>query len=161
MRCQGRKNQTGFTLVELLIALAITAIVLSKAVSFGIGWVQSATIADTQSSLTEAIARAKSIALMNDISVVDGSHVASVCVADNNLVTLHKKTIVDAVGCRGEIVWQQLLSSDVVIRDGIERMSCMCFDNRAHRTLKNCSNCSVTNTVSINVGNDYEVTGIL
>lgn len=61
-KCKSR----GFTLIELMVVLLISAILMMMAVPFTIAWMDSSRQLQARGDLTDAIGRVKAVALRND-----------------------------------------------------------------------------------------------
>ncbi|GHD67513.1 pilus assembly FimT family protein [Jeongeupia chitinilytica] len=71
-------RQCGFTLIELIITIAILALLLAVGVPFTQRWGQSARVQQVESTLKQGFAHAKAIALRNPNGVKDGTATAAV-----------------------------------------------------------------------------------
>lgn len=71
----------GFTLIELMVGIAIMAMVLASSVSLGGGWIDEARATDARSQIRLAYSKAKAFALMNSNSSVTVASV--VCIANS------------------------------------------------------------------------------
>lgn len=77
-------QQAGFTLVELLVTLAITAFLLMASAPFAADGSASAQVKEADSKLRSAYGLAKAMALRNPNAVLDGSYTAASLVVLND-----------------------------------------------------------------------------
>jgi len=124
-------HSRGFTLVELLVVVAIVAVLMLVTVPYGGTWVRSAKLSVAKGELTQAHGFAKGAAFRNQWAAVN-------------------------TDSKGNVIWSAQLDSSVSITQNATRLSCMCFDNLAQLTLGGCSACSTTGTLDIAVGADSD-----
>lgn len=120
----------GFTLVELMITLALIAIIAMAAVPYTASWIHAAQVQTTAANLEQAFAKAKALALRNPSGVTASAPAASVKLA-GNIVIVCSGAAGDA-GCSlggGNMVWQGNVTDGVAIQSGGAALSSIVFDN--------------------------------
>lgn len=137
--------QQGFTVIELMMAVAITSILLFGATVFGSYWINSSRLNITQSQMTEALNRAKSLGLRN-INGVTTNQPAAFLTNQNGTLTLCTDE-----AC-SQVIWQTILPNGVSMTINGSNLTCIAFDNQG--LPMNYSNC-----MNLNVGTqNYEIT---
>ena len=63
----------GFSLIELMVGIAIMAVVMASSVSLGGGWVDESRVTDARSQLRLAYSKARAYALRNSNAVTTAS----------------------------------------------------------------------------------------
>ncbi len=152
------KFERGFSLVELMIILAITALLATAAAPLTSGWVRDAELTEVRGSLTQAFGRAKAASLRNFRGAQSNAPVAAICLA-NNTVTVREGTSTNAPSCSantGTLVWQNPLDSNVTITSSGSAVSCLCFDNRGLLTNNACASCSTAGTLTLTAGSQND-----
>jgi prepilin-type N-terminal cleavage/methylation domain-containing protein len=81
---QTRRRQAGFSLVELMVTLAITSFLLMAAAPFAADGSASAQVKEANSKLRAAYGLAKAMAIRNPNGVLDGSYTAASLVVLND-----------------------------------------------------------------------------
>lgn len=120
-----RSIQSGFTLIELMVGLAITALLLATAVPLSTGWVNSADVTQTKAALQKAFSQTKSIALENPDKVTGDSAAAFMCVSGN---TVRVQTI-DHGTCGSGDVWKAGINSSVTLSVNSAAFNCIGLNN--------------------------------
>lgn len=148
----------GYTLIEVLIVIAILAFVVLLAAPLSGTWVSDANIQETQGQLQEAVGKAKSIALRNQMMALGGAPVAAICISNAMALTVRKGTAGVPPSCvaplAGEQVWQTQISTKVSIKQSSTVVSCICFDNKGLVTTNDtCSTCANSTALDLIIGN--------
>ncbi|BCE01546.1 prepilin-type N-terminal cleavage/methylation domain-containing protein [Marinicellulosiphila megalodicopiae] len=115
-------KNTGFSLIELMVVIAIIAILAGIAVPSFIAQINHTRIDDAQSALIQAVGRARAIALRNEVGNFEGKQSTVVCFdSSTTAISLHGAvrnvagTLVDA-NCTDNQIWiHNTLHSDIRI----------------------------------------------
>lgn len=137
------KKEQGFTLIELMVLLVITAILASAAIPFAVGWASGARQMDAKNLFTQALGQAKSLAVLNPQSVSSGSPVSRLRVNNNTY------QVVDVSS--NSVVWSAAVPRNVSLHIGSSDFSCVQFDNRGLKLSGN--GCGVQDTVVVRSSN--------
>lgn len=168
-------RNSGFTLIEVLIVIAIFAMIILVGVPLTGGWVTDANRLETEGQLTQAMGRAKAAALRNymgatneeDPVTKEVAPVAAICLSDANLLTIRQGTPGSpptAPSCdpaTGTQLWQAQLHKNIKVKVKVQPDSadfvCMCFDNRGVPTQGgSCSSCTKSMDFSLIAGGETE-----
>lgn len=148
----------GFTLIEVLIVIAIIGALVLVAAPLTGGWVKEANITNVESAMNEAIGRAKAIALRNENAITGNNAVAAICIdsATRKLTVLESASAGASPDCTtptGAQVWQSQLSTDIAVTVAGASVTCLCFDNKSILTqASNCSTCTNATNFNLNSG---------
>ena len=113
--------QQGLTLVELMVVVAIMSILAMLSAQFGFQWSNSAKVTQTQASLQQAYAIAKSTALQNYRAQAGGSAAAVLCLSSAQL------NVFQGGSCSGSAVWTRPVASGVAIQFGSPAATALCI----------------------------------
>lgn len=146
-------KQRGFTLIEVMIVIAIFSLIILVAAPISGGWVRDADLLTTESQLTEAVGRAKAASLRNARSATGENPAAVVCRSNTNLLTVMEGTTAAAPSCTptGTQVWQAQMKSNITVQVNSAAFNCLCFNNKgAITTAAPCtSSCATSTTFSL------------
>lgn len=119
-----RRGLRGFTLVELMIGLALSAMLALLALPFTVSWTKSARQLQVRGDLADAIGRAKALALRNAALRLPTQAVSRVRVVDGSIEVWN-------VGTAAR-VWSAAMPSDVRLRlaDRSTDYACTSFNSR-------------------------------
>ncbi|SDW62008.1 prepilin-type N-terminal cleavage/methylation domain-containing protein [Pseudomonas kuykendallii] len=129
-----RRQARGFSLIELMISVALLAFLVLIAGPFTSAWSNGAKVRDAEGVLNQGIGRAKAAALRNRYGIVDGKPAATLCLSDSNLLSLHEANDKDTPAtCLTHSPWQAQLpaSVSVTLTADASTLSCLSFDNHA------------------------------
>ncbi len=103
-------RHTGFTLIELMVTIAIMTILMLLAIPLTMSWVNSAQVGETKSLLMQGFGHAKSVALRNPdaIKASDSDRVAGLKLIDGATLLVCKgdPTLGACAEGGGNLVWQ-------------------------------------------------------
>lgn len=147
----------GYTVIEVMIVIAILATLALSVSPLTGSWIQSSDLTETEAQLTQGIARAKSASIRNLRAASNGAPVAALCISGTKMMTILEGTSSDAPNCAtptGTQLWQSQLDTDVNIvnKDSSSAVSCLCFDNRGVITTSGCSSCAATANFTLSTG---------
>lgn len=112
------KASEGVTLLELMVVLAIVAILLLLAVPLGSAWIAGAQVAETKALLQQGYANARALALRNPAASSDGAPSAALKL-DGDFLLVCKGDRSNSACARtdasGTVVWK----TDVVRGTGV------------------------------------------
>lgn len=162
---RSRKNDTffqarGFTLIEILLVVAIFAVLLLVGIPLSSQWVKNANLVDAEAQLTQAVGRAKATALRNQMAATGNSPVAAVCLNNSNVLSMLEGVYGTPPNCTstppsGNTTWQVQLKQGVTIKNAGGAFSCVCFSNKGFLTnTGNCSACSSTTDFTLEAGSE-------
>jgi prepilin-type N-terminal cleavage/methylation domain-containing protein len=145
------KLTPGFTLVEILIVVALIATLAMVAVPMGNSWTSSAESVNTKGVLTQAISRAKSTAMRNGNKISETNAVTSVCVTSGKVEVREASGTVTSAHCSsngGSATWSSKIGTGLTIKENNQALTCMCFSTKGLLTTSpsNCSSCAATST---------------
>lgn len=157
----------GFSLIELMVGIAIMAVVMASSVSLGGGWVDESRVTDARSQMRLAYSKARAYALRNSNAVTTAS--AWMCL-NNGVVYVYESTTAKPTGpttC-GDAgsVWHADLAGgtttkvEMALAANSTAFSCLGFSNRGlpvGATLTG-SACTTAQTLYVKRGNTNEAT---
>lgn len=154
MRCH-----RGYTLIEILIVIAILASVVLLAAPLTGSWTTDANFQESEGQFKEAIGKAKSVALRNEMRALGETPVAAICISGTNALTVRKGATDTPPSCAatpaGAQVWQTQISTKVTIKSNSSPVSCICFNNKGLVTNNgNCSACASKTELELIIGSD-------
>jgi len=97
-------RQSGITLIELMIVVAIIGLLAVVTTPFTQGWIDEARVNDARSLLHRGYAEAKALALRNPENA-QGNQVAA-CLLLSDGVLLVRESQPSGAACNGDTVWQ-------------------------------------------------------
>lgn len=148
----------GFTLIEVMIVIAIFSLIILVAAPLSGGWVRDADLLTTESQLTEAVGRAKAASLRNASAATGENPAAVVCRSNTNLLTVIEGTSAVAPSCTptGTQVWQAQMNSKVTVQVNSTAFNCLCFNNKgAVTTTAPCNACAASTSFSLDAGGSH------
>lgn len=139
-------REQGFSLIELIITLAVLGILLMVGVPLTRAWSDSAYQREAAGLLQQGISRAKATALRNKGGAQNTSPAAILCLSESKL------TVRELGSCSaGDILWSVALPSSATVTAQKKNLSCVAFDNRG--LVVEGTSCSTT-TLQVSVGNE-------
>lgn len=152
------KLSGGYTLIEVLIVIAILASLVLVAAPLTGSWLNASHLQESGGQLKEAVSRAKSIALRNAIAATGDTPVSAVCLNATRELSVRQSTIATPLNCPtavGEKSWQAKVSEKIGIKQNSTVFICVCFDNKALvTTAGTCLACSGDTEFEISAGGD-------
>lgn len=145
----------GFTLIELMITIALLAFLLSIAAPYTSAWSNNAKLLEGQRIVEEGIGRAKALALRNpNESTVDGATPAALLCLDSDSQTLSLYAPSGST-CSGTARWSSRLPTGFSVKVGTQGLNSLPFDNRG-LLLADSANPSMssTRTLTFSVGQE-------
>lgn len=148
-------RQQGFTLIELMITIALLAFIVLIAAPLGGGWVRSADLIEVEGDMTQAFGRARAQALRNLPGAVGADPATAVCLSDTHQLTVLQGTDTDLPSCgtnTGTVLWQTQLDTDVTVEFAGNDFSCACYNNQGYLTTQECAGCATEPKFKLVVG---------
>lgn len=155
-----KKLYRGFSLVELLVVLAVSGILLGSTIPLGSHWMKSANLSTVDGEMSHGIGKAIAAALRNEQAVDSMEPAAALCLSDTNQLTVLEANASDLPNCSagtGKTVWTTSMPSNATITADGSDISCLCFNPYALLTTHNCSSCTTKNTLDLSIGNVKKV----
>lgn len=85
-----KRRKAGFTLIEMMVTLAIMALLLLVGAPLGRAWVANAHIAQAESQLLQAYERTRALALRNPAGVTAPTTAATLCITNGNTLKVYQ-----------------------------------------------------------------------
>ncbi len=158
------KRQHGYTLIEIMMVVAIIALLAMTGTALTGTWVQDANLVQVEGDLTQAIGRAKSSALRNEMTALGDAPVTAICISQSNFLTILEGSNGTSPSCSpasGSEIWHTQLDSDVTVKVGGTAISCMCFNNQGLLTDNACAGCSTSSELQLLTGNNHSETAYI
>jgi len=146
------RNESAFTLVELLTVIAIVGVLAGISVPAASFWLDRSKVISATGNLKEAIGYAKGAAVRNFGVAASGVPVSAVCISETNELRVLEGTTNTTPDCSSttqSALWSTNMNSDVQVTDNGESVQCLCFNSTAILTTNQCSSCQADPVVSI------------
>ncbi|MGE8232192.1 MAG: pilus assembly FimT family protein [Stenotrophomonas sp.] len=141
------RRATGFSLIELMVTLAVMAVLALASMPFARQWIDSNRQMQARNLLWEAVSQTRSLALRNPEHVIGAATSARLQRSERSLQVLR--------GDGNEVLWQgelprggeyRLTGGDdyadaEALQAAADQLSCVAFDNRGQR-LPGAASCS-------------------
>ncbi len=165
----------GFSLIELMVVVALLAFLLMLAVPFTNTWSANAKLRDAENQLHQGVGRAKALALRNHAGMTNNQAVAKLCIKnDTSNKTLELKLYHAEKTALGEankpakcysadqeLIWQANPSNKVSIEiediksNRVMDFTCLAFDSRGLQIdLTDSDNCQKGSEYTLSIGDD-------
>lgn len=144
----------GFTLIEVMIVIALIAFIAVIGAPLGGGWVRQADLLEVEGDLTQAFGQARAAAMRNLPGVTGADPVAVVCVSNTGALEVRVGqrdfavatpvlTLPSCTALSGEVIWQTQLDTDVALTYNGTAFSCACFSSQGllTTTASQCTAC--------------------
>lgn len=120
-------RQRGFNLIEMMVVIAIMALLSMIAAPFTTAWIDAARVRESTHRLVEAMAHAKSLALRNGGAVAGDTPSAVLIVADSKLCVYGATPA--AVKCTNQAAWTSAASAQIALNGA--SFQCVALNNMA------------------------------
>ncbi|MNO43262.1 Fimbrial protein precursor [compost metagenome] len=148
------KRHAGFSLIELMIVVALIGILVGLAAPFTSTWTDSAQVREAEGLLNQGIGRAKAIALRNRFGMIDSQASALLCLSQDNLLSLHEAASAGSeASCASPQTWSAQLPRRVALQNDGADFDCLALDARALPLGKN--GCSTSQSFALSAGKEH------
>ena len=141
-------SERGFSLVELMVVLALLGFLLMLVVPFTSTWSANAKLRDAENLLHQGVGRVKALAQRNNLGI-KGSEVAARLCLDNATAKLE---VYPADTCSGTTAWSAQLPTAISIKNDGALFSCLAMSNRGLPLSK--GNCSIKSEYTLSIGGE-------
>lgn len=143
----------GFTLIELMITIAIFGILLFIGAPLTKAWSDSATQRDAAGMLKQGISRAKAMALRNPGAALDNAPAAVLCRSDQTL-KLFSIANAQSIACasNSNILWTAQIPTSARVQAAGAEIACVAFSSRG-LPVAGGSACT-TSSIDVTVGSE-------
>lgn len=152
----------GFTLIEVMVVIGLVAFLLTLGVPLAREWVQSAHQREAAGTLSEALGRAKALALRNPQGLTDQTlPAAAVCMTAGKLAVV--PATAQKITCDTKPEWTRPLPPDASIVVTLTNIpfQCVAYNERGVALVTSVSNLSCTQaSLDVNVASE-EVVNVL
>lgn len=121
------KKHKGFTLIEILVTLAILVLLLLLVDPFTISWSHEASVLEAKSKISQTFLMAKSYSLRNPQAVTQGNVAASI-VRNNDIIFVCTGAI--ALCNDSSALYKAILPNSIIIKNGNNTFVSTTFNNR-------------------------------
>jgi prepilin-type N-terminal cleavage/methylation domain-containing protein len=119
---------SGFSLIEMMVVVAILGILAVAGTALTVNWVKQAEITKTVASLANAISLAKSISIRNERGFTDNSAASQICLNSNNILSVYKPTSTASASCTSTSIYSYQIPANVQIKDvSSTPLNCIAF----------------------------------
>lgn len=146
----------GFTLIELMITLAIFSFLITMGSQLTKSWTDSARQLEAANLLKQGISRAKATALRNPGAAQSNAPAAALCSSGQTL-KLFSVADLASINCAAtdNILWQANLPGSAALQNGGTNITCIAFNSRGLPVTG--SNSCTTSTINVTVGSEDSV----
>jgi prepilin-type N-terminal cleavage/methylation domain-containing protein len=147
---QPPRRALGFTLIEVVVVMALTAMLLVLSVAFGMQWANSAAVSTGQGVVEHAYSMAKATALANPGASTGTAAASIVC------FTTTQVSVYAGGACSGSAVWSGALPSGVAVLFGSPTPSatanCIALSDAATVVVPASSGCTASSQYAVSKG---------
>lgn len=149
-------RQQGFTLIELMIAIAIFGLLMTFGAQLTKSWTDSAQQNEAANLLKQGISRAKATALRNPGGAMGTSPAAVLCRSGQSLklFSLADQASLDCTS-NTSVLWQASLPASANLQVGGTNLTCIAFNSRGLPV--NGSSTCATSTINVTAGSESAI----
>ena len=147
-------RQKGISLIELMVTIAILAILVITGTSLTGLWSKQAELDKATMSLKSAMGIAKATAIRNEFALNTNQPSSQICFDEiTKQLTIHKASSTGSASCSSPIVFNYPLHSDTVIKNSDTSLfKCYAFNNFGQVTTEITTNCKTNLSLTISNG---------
>ncbi|MBM7062773.1 prepilin-type N-terminal cleavage/methylation domain-containing protein [Pseudomonas sp. UL073] len=147
------KRAGGFSLVELMITVALLGVLVMIAGPFTAAWSNSAQLRDAEGHLNQGLGRAKAHALRNRYGMIDSQPAALLCLGQDRRLSLHEAASASTpASCSSPQIWSAQMPERVSVQSNGTAFACLAFDAKGRPAAL--SGCSTSQTFALTAGSD-------
>ena len=146
----------GFTLVEVMVAVSLIAILAAVGAPLTAQWTTSAEQTSAKGVMAQAVGRAKALAMRNQFGINEDKSAAAICLSNTNQVqVLTASSTITSVNCGtggGVSTWQSTMGSSLSFKVAGSTLSCLCFDTKGkiiNTSASSCNACAGSTDITI------------
>ena len=155
------RQHSGFTLIELMITIAVLSIILFMGSSLTRSWIDRSQVNNAINSLKSSLTQAKTAAIRNTDNQAMTQPAVSVCVTDNEILIIRNKNN-DAANCsltntNNTLLKKSELAKNISIKQDNSSFNCIAFNSVGMVTQVIGTNCSTNSNFSFVVEKNNEI----
>lgn len=147
------RRAKGFTLIELMITIAIFGILLFVGAPFTKAWGDSANQREAAGLLQQGISRAKATALRNPGKALDDAPAAALC-RSGQALKLFSVANAQSIDCSAttNVLWTAQIPASAVVQASGADIACIAFNSRGLPVAG--GNACTTSTINVTAGSE-------
>lgn len=147
------RRNSGFTLIELMVTIAIAGMLLFIGAPLSKAWTDSAHQRDAAGLLSQGISRAKATALRNPGGAQEEAPAAALC-RSGQVLKLFSIADTQSISCSAtaNILWTAQLPTSVALQAGGTDIACVAFNSRGLPVVG--GNACTTSSIDVTAGSE-------